>query len=70
MAKLRQTDALPPSARCYNKTYYPLQRNDAISKYTFPTCIYLKDGKCQLNACVKNMKGEQNDEVGYFKERT
>lgn len=47
---------LPIPDKCYEKTGYPHQKSDSINRVIWPTCIYLKNGKCQLNACVKNTK--------------
>ena len=49
---------LPTPKKCYKKTAYPLLKCDGetLTRVTWPTCIYLKNGKCQLNACVKNTR--------------
>ena len=46
---------LPAPDKCYQKTMYPLQTDNPIKKYVTSACVYLsKDGKCQLNGCIKN----------------
>ena len=46
---------LPALDRCYTKTVYPLQTDNPLKKYVTSTCVYLsKEGKCQLNGCIKN----------------
>jgi len=55
---MRASAELPTPKKCFEKTYYPAQKGDTYKRYVTPACIYLtKDGKCELNACVKNMKG-------------
>ena len=56
---IKQSMELPIPAKCYKQTGYPLLKadGDVITRVTWPTCIYLKNGKCQLNGCVKNTKG-------------
>lgn len=56
---LRESTQLPTPIKCYTKTAYPLNKykGEIVTRVTWPTCIYLKNGKCQLNACVKNTKG-------------
>lgn len=56
---MRQTDQLPAQDKCFDKTAYPLIKDEGetVTRVLWPTCIYLKDGKCQLNACMKNTKG-------------
>ena len=54
---MRQTDKLEATSKCYKQTVYPNQKYEGISRVLWPTCIYLKNGKCELNACVKNTKG-------------
>lgn len=56
---MRQTDVLPRSDKCYEPTVYLSQKRLGLNKTTFPVCIYLdhKNGRCTLNACVKNTKG-------------
>ena len=48
---------LPTPSKSFKKTIYPNQKIEALSRVAWPTCIYLKNGRCQLNACVKNTKG-------------
>ena len=46
---------LPAPDKCYEKTVYPLQTDNPLKKYVTSTCVYLsKEGKCQLNGCIKN----------------
>ena len=53
---LRESTQLPTPIKCYTKTAYPLNKyeGETITRVTWPTCIYLKNGKCQLNGCIKN----------------
>lgn len=53
---------LPTPDKCFKKTAYPLQKceGETMTRVWWPTCIYLKNGKCQLNACVKNTKGARS----------
>ena len=53
---LRESTQLPTPKRCFEQTSYPLLKadGDVITRVTWPTCIYLKNGKCQLNGCIKN----------------
>lgn len=55
---IKQSMELPIPAKCYKQTAYPLLKadGDVITRVTWPTCIYLKKGKCQLNGCVKNTR--------------
>ena len=48
---------LPTPKKCYEKTSYYNQKIYGMSRVTWPTCIYLKNGKCQLNGCIKNTRG-------------
>ena len=55
---MRQTDNLTVPRKCYERTVYPTQIGDPVKKYIRSTCVYLtRDGKCELNACIKNAKG-------------
>ena len=53
--------ALPTPKKCFEKTAYPLNKceGETVTRVTWPTCIYFKNGKCQLNGCIKNMGGKQ-----------
>lgn len=54
---MRASAELPTPKKCFEKTYYPAQKGELYKRYVTPACIYLtKDGKCELNACVKNTK--------------
>ena len=61
---LRESTQLPTPIKCYIKTAYPLNKceGETLTRVTWPTCIYLtKEGKCELNACVKNTRaGEKS----------
>lgn len=59
---MRQTDSLPMMDKCFMKTPYYNQIDGGTTRLIFPTCIYLKNGKCQLNGCIKNFR---RDEDGY-----
>ena len=53
---------LPIPQKCQERTVYPVQKGDLSKKYVTRTCVYLtKEGKCELNACVKNLKGGDTD---------
>lgn len=54
---IRESTVLPTPGKCFKRTSYYNQKIEGLSRVTWPTCIYLKNGKCQLNACVKNTKG-------------
>ena len=56
---IRQTIELPTPKKCYDKTSYYNQKIYGMSRVTWPTCIYFKNGKCELNGCVKNTKGSE-----------
>ena len=69
---MRQTDTLPIPDKCLKQTAYPLNKYDGetLTRVTWPACIYFKNGKCQLNACIKNTRGsvaELSDEERYYK---
>lgn len=57
---MRQTDPLPGMAKCMEKTIYYFQKSTGYYRTTFPCCIYLKNGKCTLNGCIKNFRREED----------
>ena len=58
---MRQTDPLPGMAKCMEKTIYPNQKRASFSRITYPCCVYLENGKCTLNDCIKNFRREENE---------
>lgn len=62
---MRQTDLLPMPDKCTEQTFYYNQINGGITRLIYKTCVYLENGKCQLNGCIKNYgrvkDGDQED---------
>ena len=50
MEKIRQTDNVRITERCYEPTKYIWDEEHFVKK---PTCRYLVNGECQLLCCVR-----------------
>lgn len=51
---MRQTDLLPIMDKCNEQTFYYNQIEGGTTRLIYKTCVYLENGKCTLNGCIKN----------------
>lgn len=60
---MRQTCQLPPQAKCYEHTIFRNTKKigEVIARY--PICPHLNfvTKKCELNGCIKNLRGMKNE---------
>lgn len=52
---IRQSDSVRVTEKCYSETEYNLNQNNPAAIYILPYCVYLENGKCSLNCCIKNV---------------
>ena len=52
---IRQTDNIRVTKRCKEPEYY---YHVPEKKFKVPHCIYLSNGKCELNACIKVIEND------------
>ena len=53
---MRQTDNVRVTDRCNKPTYYWISDTNYRK---LPSCVYLKNGKCELSACIRREDGKE-----------
>jgi len=53
---IRQTDNVRVTDKCYKPTVF-YRSDESYTKW--PSCVYLRNGKCELSACIRREDGKE-----------